>query len=192
MSYILSDIATVKGGHPFRGKIEEDKEGNANAVQLKDINEFEGIEWSQLVCTSLSGRKSPDWLAEGDVLFAARGLKNIAVCVDQAEKPTVCGPHFFLIQIKLTANILPEFLAWQLNQVLAQKYFSQSAEGSAQLSIRRAVVENTPITIPSLSKQETIVAFNKAAQKEKKMLLELIDNRSNQMQGIAQRTLLNN
>jgi restriction endonuclease S subunit len=188
----LSDLATVKGGHPFRGKIPENKDGDAFAIQIKDINELGKVDWNNLISTSLLGRKTPDWLAEGDVLFAARGLKNIAVSLDQVTKPTVCGPHFFVIQVKQGANILPEFLAWQLNQIPAQKYFTQSAEGSAQLSIRRAVVEATPITIPSMDKQQTIVAFNRAAQQEKKKLLGLIENRNNQMHGIAQKTLLKN
>jgi len=189
MSYILSDIATVKGGHPFRGMIVEDKEGNAKAVQLKDINEFEVIEWKQVICTSLSGRKSPDWLTEGDILFAARGLNNIAVCVDRVERPTVCSPHFFLIRVKRESEVLPEFLAWQLNQFPAQKYISQSSEGSAQLSVRRPVLEATPITVPSIKEQEIIVAFNRSALNEKKKLVRLIKNRNKQMQYIAHKLL---
>ena len=192
MSYTLTDIATVKGGHPFRGKIPEHKEGDAYAIQIKDITELGEVNWDEVICTSLTGRKSPDWLVGGDILFTARGLKNMAVCIEQVDSPTVCGPHFFLIQVKPEVDLLPAFLAWQLNQAPAQKYFSQSAEGSAQLSIRRAVVEATAISLPSMKKQASIVAFNQSVQKEKKALIRLIENRAQQMQGIAQKTLLNN
>ncbi len=186
----LADIATVKGGHPFRGKISEDKAGDAYAVQIKDIDEFAEVRWDNLICTSLYGRKSPDWLAKGDILFAARGQNNVAACIGQVSKPTVCAPHFFVIRVKPEVDLLPEFLAWQLNQIPAQKYFSQSAEGSAQLSIRRAVVELTPVVVPDINTQQSVIAYSLAVQQENKALKELINNRARQMHCVAQNILL--
>lgn len=182
----LADIATVKAGHPFRGKIPEVKGGNAFAVQIRDINEENQIEWEQLVLTNIAGRKEPDWLTKGDILFAARGQRNVAAYVDEVNKPTVCGPHYFLIHLKANSKILPEFLSWQLNQQAAQRYFAQSAEGSSQISIRRAVLESAPIVIPSLEKQQKVVALNNKVIQEKRLLNKLIENRNKQMICIAQ------
>lgn len=192
MSYQLSEIATVKGGYSFRGKIPEIEGGDSYAIQIKNINKLDEIQWNKLISTNLSGRKSPDWLVEGDVLFAARGRRNVAVYVDKVKNRTVCGPHFFHIQIKQNANILPEFLAWQLNQAPAQKYIAQSAEGSHQLSIRRGALEETPIVIPSLNEQQSIVKLYKKSKQEKKVLQALIENTTLQMQGIAQKFLVDN
>ncbi len=192
MSSLLSEIATVKGGYPFRGKIPEIEGGDSYAVQIKNINEFDEIQWNTLISTNLSGRKPPDWLVKGDVLFAARGQRNVATYVDQVKDRTVCGPHFFRIQIKQNANILPEFLAWQLNQAPAQKYITQSAEGSLQLSIRRGALEATPIVIPCLKEQQTVIELYKKAKQEKKVLTALIRNTAQQMQGIAQKVLASN
>lgn len=85
---------------------------------------------------------------------------------------------------------MPEFLAWQLNQAPAQKYITQSAEGSLQLSIRRGALEKAPIVIPCLKEQQTVVELYKKAKQEKKVLTALIKNTAQQMQGIAQKILV--
>ena len=188
MNKTLADIAIVKAGHPFRGKIPEDTAGNAYAVQIRDIDNDGIIQWHQLIRTNITGRKTPDWLQKGDVLFAARGGRNLAGCVGEIDKPTVCAPHYFLIQVT-DNSVLPEFLAWQLNQDSAQRYFANSAEGSAQTSIRRAVLEATPLVMLTLEKQRAIVGFNNKVKQEKQALSALIDNRAKQMQGIAKQLL---
>ena len=189
MQAILSDIAIVKAGHPFRGTIPEHTEGDAHVVQIRDIDNDGFILWDQLIQTTITGRKSPDWLKAGDVLFAARGQRNIAACIDKVNTPTVCAAHYFLIQVQQPSAILPEFLAWQLNQEKAKRYFAQSAEGSAQVSIRRSVLESTPLTIPTTKEQQDIVALDNKAKQEKRVLNALISNRAQQMKAIARELL---
>jgi restriction endonuclease S subunit len=188
MNKTLTDIAIVKAGHPFRGKVLEDKEASTYVVQIRDIDNDGYIHWRQLIRTNITGRKSPDWLKKGDVLFAARGARNAAAFVGDIDKPTVCAPHYFLIQVT-DKSVLPEFIAWQLNQENAQRYFANSAEGSAQMNIRRAVLEATPLVIPSIEKQKAIVGFDNKVKQEKRLLNNLIDNRAKQMQGIAKALL---
>jgi restriction endonuclease S subunit len=188
MNKTLADIAIVKAGHPFRGKIPEYKDGNAYVVQIRDIDNDGYIHWQQIIRTEITGRKSPEWLQKGDVLFAARGGRNVSAFVGDIDKPTVCAPHYFLIQVT-DKKVLPEFVAWQLNQKNAQRYFANSAEGSAQVSIRRAILEAIPLVIPSIEKQMAIVGFDNKVKQEKRLLNALIDNRASQMQGIAQALL---
>ncbi|MBU2969222.1 restriction endonuclease subunit S [Pseudoalteromonas sp. C2R02] len=188
MNKTLSDIAIVKAGHPFRGKIPEEVEGSAFVVQIRDIDNDGIIHWHQLIRTNITGRKNPDWLQKGDVIFAARGERNLAGFVGDIDRPTVCAPHYFLIKVT-DKSVLPEFIAWQLNQDGAQRYFANSAEGSAQTSIRRAVLEATPLVIPNIEKQNIIVEFDNKVKQEKHLLNALIDNRSKQMQGIAKELL---
>jgi restriction endonuclease S subunit len=80
-------------------------------------------------------------------------------------------------------------LAWQLNQNNAQRYFANSAEGSAQMSIRRAVLEATALVIPSIEKQNAIVGFDNKVKQEKLLLKALIRNREKQVQCIAKEIL---
>jgi len=190
MKKTLTELAVIKAGHPFRGKIEEIKDGNVYAIQIRDLDDFGHIkDWMKVVRTEIAGRKLPDWLEPGDVLFAARGQRNFAVCVNDAPSRTVCGPHFFQIHVRDKHQLLPEFLTWVLNQKPAQRYFEQSAEGSAQLSIRKAVLENIQITIPCLATQQSVVALDQATIREKRILKALIENRDKEMQFIAQEIL---
>lgn len=53
-------------------------------------------------------------------------------------------------------DVLPEYLTWLLNQSPCQKYLEQNAEGSMSKSIRRSVLEETPIAIPPLVKQKRL------------------------------------
>ena len=188
MNKTLSEIAIVKAGHPFRGKIPDNKDGNAQVVQIRDIDNDGNIHWDQVIRSNTTGRKTPDWLQKGDVLFAARGMRNTAGYVEEVAQPTVCAPHYFLIQV-MDNHLLPEFLAWQLNQNNAQRYFANSAEGSAQMSIRRAVLEATALVIPTIEKQYAIVRFDNKVKQEKLLLKALIRNREKQVQCIAKEIL---
>jgi len=177
--YSLRTAVSLKGGHPFRGSIEECAEGNVLAVQMKDVDPESGVRWNSVTRTTLTGRKQPDWLKAGDVLFVSKGARFYAVCVDEPPSPSVCSPHFFLLQVLPKAALLPVFLAWQINQPPFQRQLQQAAEGSSQLSIRRPVLE-------SLADQQRIVALADLARQERHTLHQLIHNREQQLQALAE------
>jgi restriction endonuclease S subunit len=82
-------------------------------------------------------------------------------------------------------KVLPEFISWQLNQLPAQRYFQTNAEGSLYVSIRRQVLEDTPITLPPMATQQRLVALHRAAVREHKVLQQLIESRQQQLDMIA-------
>ncbi len=157
---ILKEVVTISAGYPFRGKIPE-KRGGVRAVQMRDVSTKEGIMWPQCIETELTGKKEPDWLSFGDILFAARGSNNYAAVVDShaLSLKAVAAPQFFVIR-SLCDDLLPEYLAWLLNQEPCQRHFQREAEGSVTKSIRRSVLEATPIALPSLERQRTLEAFH--------------------------------
>ncbi len=181
----LGEVADVGAGFPFRGAITTAPEGNALVVQMKNVDTERGVDWASVPRTNLPGKKEPDWLREGDIIFAARGSKNYAALIFSAPGNAVCSPHFFVIRIRNETATLPAFIAWQINQAPARKYFEQSATGSYILNIRREVLEKLELTIPPRAQQEIIVALNQAVQSERKVLEGLIENRKSQMEAIA-------
>jgi len=187
MNTKLCDITDIRPGYPFRGSIISTPSATTYAVQVRDINEFGAIDTEQLITTQLTGKKQPDYLKEGDILFVAKGAKHFATYVQQLPEQSVCSPHFFIVRIQpqYEGKVLPEFISWQLNQSSAQRYFINSAEGSLYVSIRRKILEDTPITVPSLATQQRIVALYRAAVKEQKALQQLIANRQQQLNVIA-------
>jgi len=189
MRVTLKDVAFVKAGHPFRGSITElpSDEGNGYVIQLKNIDTDGVVNWSQLTRTNITGRKI-EFLKDGDVIFVARGSKIVSAVITEPPVDAVSSQHFFVISLKQDV-LLPEFLAWQLNQAPAQKYFQNSAEGSVQVSIKKNVLEDTELTVPSLETQQSLTRLIKTAQIEKQLLNELINNRQKQITAIASNLL---
>lgn len=184
MNATLNDLVEVKAGHPFRGSVPKVADGNAFALQMRDINPDQGIDWAGLTQTQIDGKKDPQWLRPGDVVFVARGGRNYAVCLREVPLPAVCSQYFFLLRVK-SPQLLPEFLTWQINAMPAQRYLASNAEGSDQLSIRRGVLDGLPLAIPDLRKQHAIVALAEASIREKLLLERLTRNRQRMMDVLA-------
>jgi restriction endonuclease S subunit len=185
----LSDLATISAGHPIREAVGDVPSGDVAVVQIKNVDTETGVNWPAVAKIKLTGRRDPDWLKTGDVLFSARGHRNVAVCLDQPPARAVCSPHFFLIRVKDGKSTIPEFLAWQMNLPRAQRYFEQSATASYITSIRRQVLETLPVLIPSLDRQRLLVRLAEAAKREKHVLERLIENRQQELDLVAQELL---
>ena len=183
----VAEAVSLQAGYPFRGAIEEAPGGDALVVQMKDVDPEAGINWRGAIRTSLGGRKHPNWLCAGDVLFVAKGARFYAVCVDEPPGRAVCAPAFFHLRLKEPASVDPAFLAWQINQPPFQRQLQQAAEGSGQLSIRRPVLEALMLSIPPLRQQRGIVAIAYLARQERQALHQLVRNRELQLHALAER-----
>ena len=181
----VAELLHLQGGYPFRGSIEESTDGGALAVQMKDVDPEHDVNWSGVMRTTLTGRKRPDWLKAGDILVVSKGARFYAVCLDDPPYPAVCSPHFFRLRVKSPAAVVPAFIAWQINQPPFQRQLQQAAEGSSQLSIRRPVLEALTLSIPSLTDQHRIVALAELARQERQTLKQLIANREQQLNALA-------
>lgn len=176
---LLGDIAKLSAGYPFRGKIPELKDSGVFCIQMKDIPSYGELNWTNLTEVRLTGKRPPNLLTKGDIIFNARGNINKAYHLDN--KPmndTVCAPYFFILRIKpaYIGVVFSGFIAWQINQQPAQNYFSREAEGSVTKSIRRTVLEKMPIVIPDIQQQKTIIALEQSLTKEKLTYQKLLDN----------------
>lgn len=181
----LGDLVYIRAGHPFRGAVEAVPEGAVAVVQMKDIMPSGGVDWSSAVRTELVGRKEPDWLRSGDLLFVSRGSRYFAVCVDSPPAPAVCGPHLFHLTVKARELLMPEFLAWVVGQGPVQRQLQQAASGSLQLSVTRQALEALEIPLPPLATQRVITDLAAAAARERVVLTALIQNRERQLEALA-------
>ncbi|MCO6427668.1 restriction endonuclease subunit S [Nitrosomonas communis] len=190
----LKQIATINAGYPFRGRIPEVTGSDIVAVQMKDVSPQQGIRWANCLTTRLTGKRAPGWLQPGDILVAARGSHNYAVLVDeslfQTSMQAVAAPHFFVVSIKRKA-VLPPYLAWFLNQSPCQRYFEQNAEGTFTKSIRRSVLEDAPIAVPPLTKQQAIINLAYAIRQERQIMAQLLRNHEHLLDTIASGLLAN-
>lgn len=185
----LSEYVEVIPGYPFRERILENPDGDARVLQMKDVDPSVGISWDGLLKTDLKGRRKPDWLQADDVVFLLRGNRNFAVILKSVPEPTVISPHFFLLRVGRQVPLLPGFLAWQINQKPAQRYFEMAAEGTVQRSIRRGVLEDMPFVLPTIQEQEVVVRLSEAAKSEADTYKELIANRERMLRAVSLKIL---
>ena len=182
----LSNISDISVGYPFRGAMNEVQGTGIYVIQMKNISEKEGLDWSNCIEIQLTGKQKPDYLKAGDILFVSRGSHNYAVTIEMIpdNKKVVASPYIFVIRLN-TNRLLPKYLSWLLNQRPCQRHFMREAEGSVTKNIRRNALENTPITIPTLAKQQTIIKLAKQLKQEQHILNQLIHNGDTMMNTIA-------
>jgi len=186
----LHEIAIIQSGYPFRGRIPGNTNGNISVLQMRDITLGNEIMWHNLLQADIEGRREPDLLTADDILFAAKGMQNYAYHIKRVPKRCVAAPHFYQIRVKNNQQVLPEFLAWQINQRPAQSYFSKLTEGSITLSIRRSVLENLYIKIPPLKTQKQVIQLYSCFVKEREISLQLMDNRKKQITVTLEKILI--
>ncbi len=185
---VLQLTARVSAGFPFRGAIDALEPGEVAVIQMRNV-EGEGVDWPSLSRVSLPTKREPDYLGEGDVIFATRGRRNFALALSEIPGPAVCSPHFFVLRVDKADKLLPAFLAWQINQKPAQEYLQQAATGSHILNITRGAIESLPIVIPPVAVQRAIVELADAARRERELANALIDNRQRQLDAVAAQIL---
>jgi len=181
----LGVLAEIRAGYPFRGPIEQVPEGSVRVVQMRDLALDGTVRWTDVARTELAGRRTPDWLTRGDLLLVARGNRFYVASLDAVPGPAVCGPHLFHLRLKSAPAVLPEFLAWQINQLPFQRVLRKAAEGSSQLSIRRPELEALEIRVPSMANQKKIAQLAGLALRERDLLTSLIRNRERQLETLA-------
>ena len=120
-------------------------------------------------------------LRVGDVLFAAKGTKNFAAVYVEHNLPAVASTSFFVIRL-LGSDLLPEYLAWFLNNPSTQASLKAKAMGTSIPSISKQVLEDLEITIPSIDKQKSVVLISKLRLQEKKIQMKLESLRDKKIQ----------
>ena len=180
----LVEVASISAGYPFRGKIEKLPYGEFAVIQMRNASPETGIDWGALTRVELPRVSEKALLQPGDIILSTRGGRNYAYCIERKRGQLVCSPHFFVIRL-MRDNILPEFLAWQMNQLPAQNYFAAGATGTHILNLKRAVVERLPIKLPSYQRQTSIIEMANAMRAEREVYQQLIQNRTNEMNAIV-------
>jgi len=120
-------------------------------------------------------------LRDGDVLFAAKGTKNFAAIFEKHNEPSVASTSFFVIR-PTDKKVLPQYLAWFLNNHTTQTLLKSQAIGTSIPSISKHVLENLEITVPGMETQKAILQIIKLRNKEKLLKQKIETLREKQIQ----------
>ena len=113
----------------------------------------------------------------GDVVFRPRGDRNTAVVLDDRFRETaVVLIPLFILRAK-PYLVLPEFLAWAINQPPAQRHFDRVARGTNMRMIPRPGLEDLEIDLPAREDQRRIVAIDALARRERALTVRAAEKR---------------
>ena len=154
---------------------------------MKDMDPIDGVNWAPSSAPGWRVAAEAHWLLADDLLFVSRGTRFYAACLDAPPGPAVCGPHLFHLRVKPASQLLPAFLAWQINQPPFQRALLRAAEGSSQL---QRAASGAGGACPSASRrcadQQRIVELARLARRERQLHRQLIRNRERIFESIAE------
>jgi len=172
----LKDIANIRSGNLFRFRLKNESEGNLSVIQLRDLNEDGQIVYDSLLkIVDTSERYA--FLKKGDIIFKAKSNKRVAVVIDKDVENLTVTMHYFIISVK-TQEVIPEYVAWYLNQRLAQEYFKANALGTRIPIINKKVLEDISINFLDKRKQEKIIKIDKLRKREQHILEKIKEKRN--------------
>lgn len=177
MKALIKNITTIQTGL-FAKPLGE---GDVIYLQVKHFDEFGHLQSAlhgDLLSADIARKHL---LQDGDVLFAAKGSKNFAAVYEKHNEPAVASTSFFVIR-STNKLILPEYLAWFLNNHSTQTLLKTQAIGTAIPSISKQVLEALEIPMPEIKTQQTILHIATLRSREKAIKLQIEMLREKQVQ----------
>ncbi|MGR3303249.1 MAG: restriction endonuclease subunit S [Candidatus Scalindua sp.] len=178
MQQKIKDIADIQLGYQFRKKIEPERDGTHQVIQIRDFDENQYLNQEGLCRVTIDQLSEKYLVHKNDILFLARGHRNYAIHVMDSMEGTIAASHFFILKIK-SKNVIPAYLAWFINQAPAQGYLHNLARrGSHMPIIPKSVFKNIKVHIPDIETQKKIVKLNTLIDKERTLLYNLREKRA--------------
>lgn len=182
---ILNNVIAKEGlfsGYSFREKIDPNPNGNVGVLQMKDIqNDYSNFDYQSLDKVSNIQFKHKFFLNKGDIVFVSKGVNNYAIVIDQINFPIVASATFFIIKVD-AKTIIPEYLAWFMNQKEAQNYFSEKRAGTYIPNLNKQDIMELPVKVPPLKIQMAIAKTAMLLHQEITILEKLKTNRKELIQ----------
>jgi restriction endonuclease S subunit len=174
---LLKDIAEIQTGVFAKPNVE----GEIVCLQANDFDE-NGHHLGYWEPTILLSSLNPKHLLnKGDVLFAAKGSKNFAAVRSSDHPLAVASTSFFVIRL-LSADILPEYVKWFLNQPDTIIRLKSEAKGTSIPSISKKSLEQVQIPLIPLYKQNLILKIDQLRISQKKLLQKIASLRDQLIQ----------
>jgi hypothetical protein len=173
----VRDIADIQIGYQFRGKVEADPNGTHKVVQIRDFEESLHLNVDGLLRVTPKGDMTRYGVKKGDVLFLSRGHRNYAMPIRDSLENTIAASYFFILRVKIK-RVLPEYLAWYLNQAPAQEYLHIMArQGSHMPLIPLSAFSELEVELPDLETQKAIIEIGKLQERETQLMKDLQEKR---------------
>ena len=178
MKVNITDIADINIGYQFRVKIEPTDDGTHSVIQIRDFDDSRNLHADSLMRVKIDKPVEQFHINKGDVLFLSRGHRNWAAPIVNDLRNAIAASHFFVIRIK-KPDVLPEYIAWYINQTPAQEFLHMNARhGTHMPLVSLSAFKGLEVEVPSIDKQKKIVELSSLLEKEKQLLAQLQEKRT--------------
>jgi len=175
--YQVSDLASIRSGYHFRGKVEPVRDGEYRVVQIKDFDADLSFHPEALDKVNLTRDGKSHLIRKGDVLFLSRGHKRFAAAIKRELIHTVAAGYFYVLRVT-SQIILPEYLAWYINQSPFQEQLANLATGTHMPFVSLDEFRKIGIPIPDMEVQKKIVDLAALARREQSLMRSIADKRA--------------
>ena len=172
MKTLIKDITNIQTGL-FAKPTDKGEVVYLQSKHFDENGKLQGELHPDLLANSISEKHL---LKDGDVLFAAKGTKNFAAIYKNQNPAAVASTSFFVLR-PTYEKILPEYLSWFLNHPETQILIKDKARGTAIPSIRKTVLEDLEISIPSIEKQMTVIRLSALLRIETELRMRILQQR---------------
>ena len=164
----LRYLATISQGVHFRSGVEPRDDGNLFLIQMRNLKD-DAVSLKDAVRIKHPKPKAGYRAEPGDILFRSRGQKHTAAIYEgKADQAMVAAP--LLVVRPNTEKVVPHYLLRWLTQPRSQHYFATYAEGSAVHTVSKLCLENLEVSLPSLDRQHSLVAYFALVERENALL----------------------
>jgi hypothetical protein len=174
----ITDIADINIGYQFRTKIVPTDDGTHSVIQIRDFDDSRNLRVDNLMRVNIDKPVEQFHVNKGDVLFLSRGHRNWAAPIVNDLRHAIAASHFFVIRVK-KPDVLPEYIAWYINQAPAQEFLHMNARhGTHMPLISLSAFKGLEVEVPSIDKQKKIVELSSLLEREKQLLAQLQEKRT--------------
>ena len=188
--YKLISISDIRVGYQSRKRIESNVGGSHKLLQGKDFETLYSLRFDDIVRFFPENVSNIYEIKKEDILFQSKGLKHYAYHVDKDIDNAVAAGSFFILRIK-GDNIIPEYVAWWINQKPVQSFFQSHASGTHMPFISKKTLSELTVNVPSLSVQQKIIRIEKLWRNEQKLNDRLSGLRSHLITSICLQSIDN-
>lgn len=166
----LADVADVRTGFPFRGKVMDDPMGSLAVVQMKDVSDAGYLDASEGLRIQEEPAHGRHLLKHGDVLLQSRGSKFPAAVVNtEVHGIAALGLHV----LRPGQQLLPEYLVWVMNHPTTRDALRGIARGSYIPFLSKADLADLTIPVPPIQTQRQIIEVARLEREAARLSTEL-------------------
>jgi hypothetical protein len=172
----LGELAKIRTGYPFRGRIERVENGGCRLVQMGDVRSDTAEVGDELAHVE----PPPNWekhrLHYGDVLFVGRGMRNDAATFVVKAGDVIAAPHLFVLRTSGRMAV-PDYLTWFLNLPETQERIRSFRSGSAVPFVPMGAFARLKMPLPSFQMQNHVVGIQRLYLQEQQLLEQITERR---------------